>query len=398
MAGLTTTGLTIKDLQEIIAEFVADEVANIDADLNTEADSVVGQLNAIYGAALNSLWELFEGLYQSGYADTASGQSLSWIAALTGTIRQPATKSTLAVTFDGTNSTVVPVGTEVYVDGDPQSRFVSTEAVTISGGSTATTLQAVTAGSSTTAALASDSLIIATPVTGLDTVTITADAVQGEDEETDSELRARRLVELARAASATVDAIRAEVSQVTGVDAVIVFENVTSGTDSEGLPPGAIEVIVYSDGSPTLDTSTLGQTIWDAKPAGTLAHGDIALSATDDAGNTQAVNYSTPDAVTVHIELSVTYDGDVYASDAACQTAVEDDIAAWASANLSIGDDVHAADIIARVVALNGIITVDPSTVQVEDSDPPGLTTQAITTREIASISTTNIDVTATEG
>jgi uncharacterized phage protein gp47/JayE len=79
MAGLTSSGITIKSVDEILTDMESEQLANIAADLNVEADSVLGQLNGIYAAALAELWELLEQVYQAAYPDTASGQSLSYI-------------------------------------------------------------------------------------------------------------------------------------------------------------------------------------------------------------------------------------------------------------------------------------------------------------------------------
>ena len=94
MAGLTTDGFEIKTLAEIKAEIEQLQLENVDANLNQSADSVIGQINAIFANQLREVWELVQAVYTSAYPDTASGQALSYLAAMTGTIRRSATPST----------------------------------------------------------------------------------------------------------------------------------------------------------------------------------------------------------------------------------------------------------------------------------------------------------------
>ncbi len=393
MAGLTSTGLTIETIESLLASMVADQLANISSTLNTEADSVIGQLNAIYAAALLDLWELFEDVYQSGNADTASGQSLSFIAAITGTIRTAATKGTVDVRYDGPNPTTVPLGTEVYVVGRPDDRFVTLAEATITGaGFLAIASEAVTAGSSTFM-LSGEALAMPNPPSGVTSVTSVENSDLGADEETDSQLRIRREDELARPGSATVEAIRADILEVAGVDVAQVYENVTTITDASGLPAHSIECLVFSDTAPTYDAQLLVDAIWAAKPAGTQTHGGLSGVAEDNAGDNHDIFYSVPAEIETHMLITLNYDVNLYVDDASIKTAV----ALWAGLNLSMGDDVVASDIVAVVSDLAGVVSVDGSDTGADSttvaSGNPSLT---ISLRQIATVDVANIDVTST--
>lgn len=399
MAGLTSTGITIKDVDEIIADMVSDQLANIDANLNTESDSILGQLNGVYGAALAELWELLEQIYQSAYPDTASGQSLSYVSALTGSIRQVATRAELDVHLEGTVSTSVPAGTQCYPDGDADSVFQTTATAVIAEEGTpdyvAVTMQAVNTGSSTTAA-AGDTLIISTPVAGLDAITTdgASPLLAGLDEETDGGLRTRREQSLAQAGSSTVPAIRSDMLTVAGVDTCTVFENPTAVTDVNGVPPYAIEVLVHSENAPSYTSQDVADQIWASKPGGTEAYGlDGPHTVTDSLGNTHTVYFSEPTTVRAWVAVTLTKATDEsYLGDSAVADAIRD----WASAELLVGQSVYASDIVNVVADLVGVVSVDVLNTFVDDDSTPDTTELTITARELATIASADVDVTST--
>lgn len=397
MAGLTTTGLTIETIEGLLASIVADQLANIDVNLNTEADALIGQLNAIYAAALLELWELLEAIYQSGFVDTATGQSLVYLCALTGTIRREATRSTVTARFFGPDTTPVPAGTQFYREGRPDTSLYRTiAAATVSGTYVDVECEAVVPGSASYLVAASDgeSLVLPNPPSGITAVETVAldDSVNGADEETEAALRTRREEELARPGSSTVDAIRADLLQVTGVDVAQVYENPTNATDANGLPPFSIECLVYSAAAPDFTATAIAQAIWDAKPAGTQTYGSSSGTATDDALDTHTMYYSEPTEIPAHMLVTLTYDGD-YIGD----TAVKNAIAAWALSNLTMGSDIVASDLVSLVSGLTGVVSVDGANTGADSSTvASGNPSLSITLRQVATVDTTNIDVTST--
>ena len=404
MAGLTATGLTIKSVDEILADIEADELANIDPDLNVGADDVLGQINGVFAAALGEAWELLEEIYQSAYPDTASGQSLSYVAALTGAIRRPATKAELLVNLIGVVGTIVPAGTRFYPqtpagDPDPDSLFETTAPATIleqgAVDYVTVTARAVTAGSATTAA-AGDGMVITTPVAGLTLITTNGSTpfAEGSEEEKDSELRLRRDQALALAGSSTVEAIRADMLKVTGVDACTVFENATSATDANGLPPKSIEVLVFSSTAPTYTAQDVVDQIWLSKPAGTETVGALSGTATDSQGRPHTIRYSEPTAVRLYVDVELTAktDGSFVAA-AGVQSAIGD----WANRTLQVGQSVYASDIINVVADLSGVAFVDVTSTFVEAGDPTPDTTQWVAApRELGTIAPADVGVTLT--
>jgi uncharacterized phage protein gp47/JayE len=386
MAGLTDAGFDIKPLETIISELEADiKTALGDADLNTEADSALGQIIRTFAARLFSQWELGEELYQAAYADTATGQALSYIAALTGTIRSPATKATVDVECTFTGTPTLPAGTAVYVEGDPDSRFELLEDYALTSSPEVVTFTASIAGTYPTATTG-DTCVIETPVVGWTAATFDANSVDGTEEETDDELRVRREQELARPGTGTVDAIRTDVLDVAGITSCTVFENATGEEDDDGLPAHAIEVMVT--GSYT--AQTLVDQIFASKPAGTQTYGSLSGTATDDAGNTHTVYYSEPTERTIYVAVTLTEGAD-YVGDAAVKTAIEE----WA-ADLELGESIYASDIVSLVADLAGVEWVDLTAtfVEVDDATPDQLVWTA-GSRELGTIVAANVTVTS---
>lgn len=398
MAGLTDTGIEIKDVTEILSDIESEQIANIDADLDTTAAGVLGQLNGIIAAALAEPWELIEDVYHAAYPDTASGQPLAYIAALTGALKQSATKATLAVHLEGTATTVVPTGTRCYPDGDPDSLFETTAPATIAEEGTpdfvAVTMQAVTEGTATTVG-SGDTLVISTPVAGLDAITIDgtitfAEAwAAGTDEELDSELRIRREQTLAIAGASTVEAIRAEMLTVTGVDSCTVFANPTGEVDALGLPPSSIEVMLNSETAPDYDAQEVVDEILLRKPAGTETFGGLSGTGTDSSGNEYTVYYSEPTTVRTYVELTIVAGADYVAG------TVESAIANWATASLLVGQSIYASDIINVTADVTGVTSVTVSTVLVDDIASPVTVDLILTARQLGTIASNDVTVTS---
>jgi len=395
MSGLTETGLEIKTIEEIIAGFEALQLTNIDPDLDTSATSVIGQLNAIYAAGLYEVWELLLALYQAAYPDTATGQQLAYLAALTGTIKKPAQKATIYVSLTGDATTVIPAGTRVSVQDDANSVFELITEYTLTGVPATDTVlfRAVEAGSSTQATVG-EAVVIEDSITNWDSGVFAAPYTLGTDEETDTALRERREAELFTAGTGTVEAIKSDLLELdAAITSVSVFENVTSTTDANGLPPYSIECLVEEDG--TVGAAAILQQIWISKPAGTATYGATSGTVTDTSGNNHTLYYSEPLQITVSVALDLEKDPTEYPGD----SEVQDAISTWAESTLQIGDNVNAAAVVDVVMStVAGVKNIDLTTVKCErGTGAPSTPNEVISTREKALIINANITVTSTD-
>lgn len=143
--------------------------------------------------------------------------------------------------------------------------------------------------------------IIVTPVSGLSSILNVTDAVVGRNLETDNEYRARSAQELQIAGAGTLEAIRAKLLGVSGVTAVIVFENVTDIPDLDGRPPHSFEAIVQGG----LDQDIRDE-IWATKPAGIRSDGTVIGNITDSQGQIHEVRFSRPTDIPIYVKITVT--------------------------------------------------------------------------------------------
>lgn len=396
MAGLDSTGLTIKTTDEILDEINADMRATISPGLNLSSASVLGQINGIMASKLAELWEVARAVYSAFDPDGATGASLDRLAAITGTVRQAATKSRVTATVNLDDGFSQAAGTMVaHVDGDPARRFVNAEAAANASGITddfAVIFEAETAGA--TECLAAQLTVIAEPITGWNSITNAAAATVGLETDTDSQLRVRRRDELA-GGSHTVDAIRTDLLQDEdlGVLFVRVLENDTDTTDADGVPRKSIEAIVYGPASPTSDDDqALAEALWAAKPAGIRAYGTTSKTVTDDQGNEHTVSFTRPTLKNVYLEIDIVIDADEYPADgddqvAAALVAVGDD-------NYQPGDDVIAERIKAAAFTVDGVLDVSALRLGFTAS-PVGTANLTIALREIADLDTGRVVVTS---
>ena len=87
MAFVDASGLQIKTVEEILDE-LATQQKGIDANVNTDPDEPIGQMNGIFAAQCREVWEALAVAYNGFNADAAEGFLQTKLAALTGTVRE----------------------------------------------------------------------------------------------------------------------------------------------------------------------------------------------------------------------------------------------------------------------------------------------------------------------
>ena len=154
-------------------------------------------------------------------------------------------------------------------------------------------------------------VVIDTPVGGLASVRNQKDADIGQNIETDTELKIRREEELQKAGAATVEAIRAEVSALDNVTAVVVFQNNTDIVDLEGRPPHSVEVVVQGG-----DDDEIALEIFETVAAGietvSSSMTPTVIFVTDSQGFSQLIRFSRPTEVEIHLEVDLTVDANFF--------------------------------------------------------------------------------------
>ena len=106
---LTQTGFERPRLLEIKSEYDA-LFASVLGPINTNADSVTGQIIGIFSAALDDAYEVLQHTYDSMYPYSAEGTSLDGAVSFVGLERLAAAPTTVIAMCYGAESTLIPAG------------------------------------------------------------------------------------------------------------------------------------------------------------------------------------------------------------------------------------------------------------------------------------------------
>ncbi len=387
--GLTPTGFVATTVTEEVADLNAKVLANVDGSLDLSPDQPIGQLIGIFAEKFAEIMELGATVYNAINPNAAEGQLLVNDCALSGTIPQVATYSTVVASLTLNAGTTVTAGATAAVLNQPTNTWVLLANATNSGGTTAVitaTFRSNLPGPFV--ANAGTLTVIGTPTIGWLAVTNLADAFAGNPADTDTTLRQRRQIELAGEGSGDLDAIKAAVIKVAGVIQALVFENTSLVTDATGLPGKAFRVVIWDGPGMSADNTAIAQAIWNHKPTGILSFGGTSANATDSDGNLRAISFDR--AIPLRLYVSCTTTPSVLT--AAGTLAVKAAIAAYGAAAFNLG--VTVIDLPFRASALVAGVTTDVPTFAFDVTPSPTNTANlSVPGGEIATIATTDIRV-----
>jgi len=404
--GLTDTGLVIPAIADIRADFEADLREAFYAALPLGDKTLLGHIIGMLSNALGLLWERLEQVNSSQDPDKATKAALDALAVLTGTFRQPATKSYATLTLCGDDGTTVNAGSIVQSASSLSlwdTRDTKTTALLTAWAPTtlyaidarvsnssrcyqciATGTSAGSGGPITTAAditdgtahwaylgeglaavdvfadcevtgpvqgTANDLTAIQTPVAGWSSARNITDAIVGSDESTDEELRLIRKIELAGSGATTRDALRAALQKLANVTSVEVFTNRTDVTNGDGLPPHSFEALVLGG-----DAQSIVDTIADNQPDGIATYSSSGTfgSHTDSEGNVETIYYTRPTSINVYADVTLEYDA-TYPTDGDTQVATA--IALWGQQFIP-GQNVTPSAVGAQAFKVSGVTAV----------------------------------------
>lgn len=235
---------------------------------------------------------------------TISRQTGSWIDAGVGVGTQITITSTASNNLTFTVSQVLSAS-EIEV----QQGVVSEAAVAgVVSYAVATVLaQAEYAGAVSAGALEINT--IATPVKGWQGVSNPLAAATGSEDETSSELRTRRTAMVFRAASGSVEAVRARLLALDFLTSAIVIENdsiAAATVQGVSLPAKSISAFVYPSVLTAEQQNSVLEVLWTAK-AGIECYGtDVVSTVTATDGTEQPVAFNYAVAVAVAVTVTVT--------------------------------------------------------------------------------------------
>lgn len=389
--GLTVDGFKIKRLEDILEEIRQRYRDEFGDNIDLSDSSPEGQIIAIHAERESKVWELAQDIYNSQYPLSSEGKQLDNVSSITGTTRRgPQFSIILDGIARGTSGTVVPAGTIISVEGNSLARFITQEDATINvvDGPTFKTAPIKLLSEEYGAIVANSGTltVIETPVSGMDSFTNESDADLGSDTESDFDLKLRRDNELQVAGSATIEAIKSELSARPLVQTVIVFQNIYSIPDLEGRPPKSLDIVVLGD-----DDQDLADAIWLVIGGGAETIGSITKTVVDSQGFNQTIKFSRPDELDVYIIWNLTVDVNDYPVDGDAQ--VEAATLAYGE-TLKVGQDIVVYGYNALICAVNEIPGILRAEITIGTAPAPTLDDNiVVAAREIGKFDSSRITV-----
>lgn len=293
---IDATGISAPAYADILATLQSQFRSIYGSDVDLDPDTQDGQWLAILAAAVNDCNNACVGVYNQFSPATAQGAGLSSNVKLNGLTRDVPTNSTADLTIVGQAN--FPVVNGQISDG--VNVWALPASVTIpGGGSVVATATCVTPGAITAGANTITQIV--NPQRGWQSATNAAAATVGQPVETDAALRRRQASSTAIVAMTPLQAITAAVGQVTGVTAIVPYENATGTTDGNGLPPHSISLVVSGG-----DAVAIATAINNKKGQGVATYGTTSEIVQDPAGVPKTINFFRPTAERIVISLTVT--------------------------------------------------------------------------------------------
>lgn len=299
--GVTQTGFRLKPREAIVADMEANARVLFGPGINLSAKSPLGILIGLISWPLSLVWLALQGIYNSAYVDTATGQSLDNVVKYIGTKRMDAVKAVQVILITGVPGTLVPSGFTVETGSEPPLGFAVMESKPVGAdGTLELKAECLTAGAVGNVPPGTITRI-KNPIAGVNTVTNTSITTKGLDRETDRELRERYRRSVAKGGASTIDAMIAALLDVPGVLDAIVIENDTETADAEGRPPHSLEAIVLGG-----DGQEIAKAIYNSKAGGIQPHGSESYIVEDIAGMPHTIRFNRASEVGVYVTVQVT--------------------------------------------------------------------------------------------
>lgn len=299
-AQITSTGIVVPSYADVLAILTALYQSIYGSDVVLTSNTQDGQFLGVLAQAITDNNQLAAAVYNAFSPVFAQGTGLSSVVKINGIRRNVPTNSTCVVTVTGVANTPINNG----VVGDNQNlgtTWTLPFSFTIpSGGSidvTATCEQegAVTLGTGQLS-------VILTPTLGWQSVTNGSNVpAPGAPVESDAALRQRQAASTGLPAQTPRAAIQANVANVSGVIAVVVYNNDTGAPDGNGVPGHSIAVVV--EGGDALAVATA---IFDKKSEGTGTYGTTSETVIDENGVPDTINFFEVAFTTIYAVLTVT--------------------------------------------------------------------------------------------
>ena len=337
--------------------------------IDWSADTFLGSISTIMAEQLGGLAEAGQSVYDAMDPNNAVGLSLDNLSMIVGVTRNPATFSVATITCTGVNGTIIRAGSRIEGGGPlGTSRWAATEDATIASGTASVIFQAEDAGvvEATIGALTT----IVTAISGWTAATNAAVATAGVARETDAELRKRRQSSLQTAGSRTLNALRANILEIDGIQACVALENATMAAATvEGVSIAAcgVAIVVYPDVLTDAQEEALATAIYENVAAGISTSGAESATVTGGDGVPHLVRWGLATTQAVAVVIVVTYTPGYVLADV--QVPIQEIVADYFLA-LDVGDAARRLALFALISTIEGVdactLTLDAGVVDID--------------------------------
>ena len=294
-ASISSTGVTAPTYQEVLDGFKAQYQEIMGTSAIVSNDSKMGQLLAAFAAGVADTNDAVINTYNSFIPAYAQGAGLSSLVKINGLQRQTPSNSTTNVTIVGVAGTVILNGVISDANNTHQWTIPYATIIPVSG---TITVQATCVDSGAIDATDGSLTNIVSATLGWQTVT-NFDTTLGNPVETDAELRQRQAISTTFPASSIVTAIYAAIQNLPTVQKVVIYENDTNTTDSNGLTPHSIAAVVLG-GDPIAICTQIAL----RKPPGTGTNGTTNETITI-GYSVLSINYYTAEAMPIQVAITI---------------------------------------------------------------------------------------------
>ncbi len=295
-ATVTASGISAPDYQTILNTLTGYFQQIYGDDVYLDPDSKDGQMVAIYARGIHDANNSAIAVYNSFSPATAQGRGLASNVKINGIAVTPASRSTADVRIVGQVGTPITNGTV----RDSNGISWSLPASVVIGIDGTVTVTATCQIDGAVVAPAGSITEIGTPTRGWQSVTNPAAATAGRKVETDAELRQRQAKSVAIPSLTVLDGIMGAVATLDGVERYRGYENDTSVTDANGLPPHSISLVVAGG-----DVAAIAKTIATKKTPGGGTYGTTTISVTDKYGIVHPISFFRPTSVDIYARVEI---------------------------------------------------------------------------------------------
>lgn len=342
MSQVNSTGFSITSLADRLAALVT-LVKNIwGPQINVDPNTYDGQMLGVIAESLNNLEQLAQTIYNSFNPNTATGNALATLVQLNYLKKQNGAPSTVTLQFTGSNKTLIPSGSIFQSNDGSNNEWVTIEDVQIDATGHAIAQATATVNGALTAVIGTITNIL-NPIFGLISVTNNTEAVPGNLEESDEQLRQRRALSTAANGQGPVDALRGALLNLPNVTAAQVYENNTDATNANGQPSRSIYAVVQGGAN-----QDIWNTIWFKRSGCVSVVGSVTGTVVDTAGWPHTMAFDRPVQTPIYVIANVKQRAGFPVTG---PTLIKNALVAFAQANFSIGQQVIQSELYAPLMA-----------------------------------------------